>query len=189
MASCLPPSARCQRSARTTPVRAAPRRAARNAGLASGRGGIIFTHQKFALLDGKRDRRCLADPISWSCRTRRTAASTAPRAGLDEKDRQRYVFGYAKHLRDAEKRHLHRLHRYAGDCAGDKDTRAVFGDRQHLTSGMRWTMAPRCQSMRAAGQAGCRNGRRSTPRSTWWTMVLEDRTWLFAENQSEWAAL
>jgi type I restriction enzyme R subunit len=92
-------------------------------------GGIIFTTvQKFALLDGEEAHPLLStrtNIVVVSDEAHRSQYGTKGR--LDTKT-GRYVFGYAKHLRDALKNATFIGFTGTPIALEDKDTRAVFGD-------------------------------------------------------------
>ena len=92
-------------------------------------GGIIFTTiQKFALLEGENAHPLLsarANIVVTSDEAHRSQYGMKGR--LNEKTGQ-YVFGYAKHLRDALKNATFIGFTGTPIALEDKDTRAVFGD-------------------------------------------------------------
>ena len=114
---------------KTTPVQAGSRDELR-ALLASRQvGGIIFTTvQKFALLDKEDEHPLLSDRsniVVISDEAHRSQYGS--KARLDKKT-GKYVFGYAKHLRDALKNATFIGFTGTPIALEDKDTRAVFGD-------------------------------------------------------------
>jgi len=92
-------------------------------------GGIIFTTvQKFALLEAEGEHPLLSDRsniVVISDEAHRSQYGTQGR--LDEKS-GKYLFGYAKHLRDALKNATFIGFTGTPIALEDKDTRAVFGD-------------------------------------------------------------
>jgi len=114
---------------RTTPVQASGRDELRDMLASREAGGIIFTTvQKFALLEGEE-----AHPL-LSCRSNIVVMSDEAhrsqygmKGRLDTKTGQ-YVYGHAKHLRDALKNATFIGFTGTPIALEDKDTRAVFGD-------------------------------------------------------------
>jgi type I restriction enzyme R subunit len=114
---------------KTTPVQAGDRDELRQILASREAGGIIFTTvQKFALLDGEEAHPMLStrtNIVVISDEAHRSQYGTKGR--LDTKT-GRYVFGYAKHLRDALKNATFIGFTGTPIALEDKDTRAVFGD-------------------------------------------------------------
>ena len=114
---------------KTTPVQAGDRDELRQMLASREAGGIIFTTvQKFALLDGEEAHPLLStrtNIVVISDEAHRSQYGTTGR--LDTKT-GKYVFGYAKHLRDALKNATFIGFTGTPIALEDKDTRAVFGD-------------------------------------------------------------
>lgn len=114
---------------KTTPLQAGSRDELREMLASRQAGGIIFTTvQKFALLDEEDEHPLLSDRsniVVISDEAHRSQYGTKGR--FDEKA-GRYVFGYAKHLRDALKNATFIGFTGTPIALEDKDTRAVFGD-------------------------------------------------------------
>ncbi len=114
---------------KTTPLQAGSRDELREMLASRQAGGIIFTTvQKFALLDEEDAHPLLSDRsniVVISDETHRSQYGTKGR--FDEKT-GKYVFGYAKHLRDALKNATFIGFTGTPIALEDKDTRAVFGD-------------------------------------------------------------
>ncbi|MDG5974072.1 HsdR family type I site-specific deoxyribonuclease [Hydrogenophaga taeniospiralis CCUG 15921] len=114
---------------RTNPVQATGRDELRDMLASREAGGIIFTTvQKFALLEGEEAHPLLSDRsniVVMSDEAHRSQYGTKGR--LDTKT-GKYVFGYAKHLRDALKNATFIGFTGTPIALEDKDTRAVFGD-------------------------------------------------------------
>lgn len=114
---------------KTTPVQAGDRDDLRQMLASREAGGIIFTTvQKFALLEGEEAHPLLStrtNIVVISDEAHRSQYGTKGR--LDTKT-GRYVFGYAKHLRDALKNATFIGFTGTPIALEDKDTRAVFGD-------------------------------------------------------------
>ncbi len=114
---------------KTTPVQAGSRDELREMLVSRQAGGIIFTTvQKFALLDEEEEHPLLSDRsniVVISDEAHRSQYGTKGR--FDEKS-GKYVFGYAKHLRDALKNATFIGFTGTPIALEDKDTRAVFGD-------------------------------------------------------------
>jgi type I restriction enzyme R subunit len=114
---------------KTTPVQAGSRDELRDMLASRQAGGIIFTTvQKFALLDEEDAHPLLsgrANIVVISDEAHRSQYGTKGR--LDTKT-GKYVFGYAKHLRDALKNATFIGFTGTPIALEDKDTRAVFGD-------------------------------------------------------------
>lgn len=122
---------------RQTPVQAGSREELRQMLAAREAGGIIFTTvQKFALLDDEEQHPLLSDRsniVVISDEAHRSQYGTKARL-VDVKNEQgevidkKYVFGYAKHLRDALKNATFIGFTGTPIALEDKDTQAVFGD-------------------------------------------------------------
>ena len=114
---------------KTTPVQAGSRDELRTLLASRQAGGVIFTTvQKFALLNEEDEHPLLserANIVVISDEAHRSQYGTKGR--FDEKT-GRYVFGYAKHLRDALKNATFIGFTGTPIALEDKDTRAVFGD-------------------------------------------------------------
>lgn len=114
---------------KTTPLQAGGRDELRAMLASREAGGIIFTTvQKFALLDGEEAHPLLSartNIVVISDEAHRSQYGTKGR--LDTKT-GKYVFGYAKHLRDALKNATFIGFTGTPIELEDKDTRAVFGD-------------------------------------------------------------
>ena len=114
---------------KTTPVQAGSRDELRALLASRQAGGVIFTTvQKFALLNEEDEHPLLserANIVVISDEAHRSQYGTKGR--FDEKT-GRYVFGYAKHLRDALKNATFIGFTGTPIALEDKDTRAVFGD-------------------------------------------------------------
>ena len=114
---------------KTTPVQAGSRDELRALLASRQAGGVIFTTvQKFALLNEEDAHPLLserANIVVISDEAHRSQYGTKGR--FDEKT-GRYVFGYAKHLRDALKNATFIGFTGTPIALEDKDTRAVFGD-------------------------------------------------------------
>ncbi|MBG0875056.1 type I restriction endonuclease subunit R [Burkholderia sp. 9777_1386] len=114
---------------KTTPVQAVDRDELREMLASREAGGIIFTTvQKFALLEEEEAHPLLSDRtniVVISDEAHRSQYGTKGR--LDTKT-GKYVFGYAKHLRDALKNATFIGFTGTPIALEDKDTRAVFGD-------------------------------------------------------------
>jgi len=114
---------------KTTPVQASDRDELREMLASREAGGIIFTTvQKFALLEGEE-----AHPLLSSRTNIVVISDEAHRSQYGTKGRLdtrtgRYVFGYAKHLRDALKGATFIGFTGTPIALEDKDTRAVFGN-------------------------------------------------------------
>jgi len=114
---------------KTTPVQAGDRDELRAMLASREAGGIIFTTvQKFALLEGEE-----AHPLLSSRTNIVVISDEAHRSQYGTKGRLdtktgKYVFGYAKHLRDALKNATFIGFTGTPIALEDKDTRAVFGD-------------------------------------------------------------
>ena len=114
---------------KTTPVQAGSRDELREMLASRQAGGIIFTTvQKFALVNAEDQHPLLTDRsnvVVISDEAHRSQYGIKGR--LDEKT-GRYVYGYAKHLRDALKNATFIGFTGTPIALEDKDTRAVFGD-------------------------------------------------------------
>ena len=114
---------------KTTPVQAGSRDELRALLASRHAGGVIFTTvQKFALLNEEDEHPLLserANIVVISDEAHRSQYGTKGR--FDEKT-GRYVFGYAKHLRDALNNATFIGFTGTPIALEDKDTRAVFGD-------------------------------------------------------------
>ncbi len=114
---------------KTEPLQAASRDDLREMLASRQAGGIIFTTvQKFAPLDDEDEHPLLSDRsniVVISDEAHRSQYGTKGR--FDEKA-GRYIFGYAKHLRDALKNATFIGFTGTPIALEDKDTRAVFGD-------------------------------------------------------------
>ena len=114
---------------KTTPLQAGSRDELREMLASRQAGGIIFTTvQKFALLDEEDEHPLLSDRsniVVISDEAHRSQYGTKGR--FDEKA-GKYVFGYAKHLRDALKNATFIGFTGTPIALEDKDTRAVFGN-------------------------------------------------------------
>jgi len=114
---------------RQMPVQASSREELREMLVSREAGGIIFTTvQKFALLDEEEQHPLLSDRsniVVISDEAHRSQYGTTGR--LDTKT-GKYVFGYAKHLRDALANATFIGFTGTPIALEDKDTRAVFGD-------------------------------------------------------------
>ena len=114
---------------KTTPLQAGSRDELREMLASRQAGGIIFTTvQKFALLDEEDEHPLLSDRsniVVISDEAHRSQYGTKER--FDEKA-GKYVFGYAKHLRDALRNATFIGFTGTPIALEDKDTRAVFGD-------------------------------------------------------------
>jgi type I restriction enzyme R subunit len=114
---------------KTTPLQAGSRDELRAMLASRQAGGIIFTTvQKFALLDDEDEHPLLSDRFNIVVISDEAHRSQYGMKGrLDEKA-GKYVFGYAKHLRDALKNASFIGFTGTPIALEDKDTRAVFGD-------------------------------------------------------------
>ena len=92
-------------------------------------GGIIFTTvQKFALLDAEDEHPLLSERANIVVISDEAHRSQYGMKGRLVQKSGRYVFGYAKHLRDALKNATFIGFTGTPIALEDKDTRAVFGD-------------------------------------------------------------
>ncbi|HRO56439.1 MAG TPA: type I restriction endonuclease subunit R [Nitrosomonas europaea] len=122
---------------RQTPVQAGSREELREMLASREAGGIIFTTvQKFTLLDDEEQHPLLSDRsniVVISDEAHRSQYGTKARL-VDVKNdqgeviRKKYVFGYAKHMRDALANATFIGFTGTPIALEDKDTRAVFGD-------------------------------------------------------------
>ncbi|MBK8971401.1 MAG: type I restriction endonuclease subunit R [Hahellaceae bacterium] len=114
---------------KTTPLQAGSRDELREMLASRQAGGIIFTTvQKFALMENEEEHPLLSDRaniVVISDEAHRSQYGTKGR--LDEKS-GKYVFGFAKHLRDALKNATFIGFTGTPIALEDKDTRAVFGE-------------------------------------------------------------
>ncbi len=92
-------------------------------------GGIIFTTvQKFAVLDEEDEHPLLSDRSNIVVISDEAHRSQYGMTGRFDEKAGKYVFGYAKHLRDALKNATFIGFTGTPIALEDKDTRAVFGD-------------------------------------------------------------
>jgi type I restriction enzyme R subunit len=114
---------------KTTPVQAGGRDELREMLASREAGGIVFTTvQKFALLEGEEVHPLLSSRTNIVVVSDEAHRSQSGFKGrLDPKTGQ-YVFGYAKHLRDALKNATFIGFTGTPIALEDRDTRAVFGD-------------------------------------------------------------
>lgn len=114
---------------RTTPVQATGRDDLRDMLASREAGGIIFTTvQKFALLEGEDLHPLLSDRSNIVVMSDEAHRSQYGMKGRLDTKTGKYVFGYAKHLRDALKNATFIGFTGTPIALEDKDTRAVFGD-------------------------------------------------------------
>jgi type I restriction enzyme R subunit len=114
---------------RTTPVQAGSRDELREMLASREAGGIIFTTvQKFALLDEEEAHPLLSDRPNIVVISDEAHRSQYGMSGKLDTKTGKYVFGYAKHLRDALKNATFIGFTGTPIALEDKDTRAVFGD-------------------------------------------------------------
>lgn len=112
-----------------TPVQADSREALRRELASREAGGILFTTvQKFALLDGEDVHPLLSDRTNIVVISDEAHRSQYGMKGRLDTKTGRYVFGYAKHLRDAIPNATFIGFTGTPIALEDKDTRAVFGD-------------------------------------------------------------
>lgn len=112
-----------------TPVQAGSREELRDMLASREAGGIIFTTvQKFALLDGERHHPLLSDRSNIVVISDEAHRSQYGMKGRLDTQTGQYVFGYAKHLRDALANATFIGFTGTPIALEDKDTRAVFGD-------------------------------------------------------------
>ena len=114
---------------KTTPVQAGSRDELREMLASRQAGGIIFTTvQKFALLDDEASHPLLSDRGNIVVISDEAHRSQYGSRGRLDTRTGRYVFGYAKHLRDALNNATFIGFTGTPIALEDKDTRAVFGD-------------------------------------------------------------
>ncbi len=114
---------------RQTPVQAGSREELREMLASREAGGIIFTTvQKFALLDDEERHPLLSDRSNIVVISDEAHRSQYGMKGRLDTKSGKYVFGYAKHLRDALAGATFIGFTGTPIAMEDKDTRAVFGD-------------------------------------------------------------
>ena len=114
---------------KTTPVQAGSRDELREMLASRQAGGIIFsTVQKFALLDEEDEHPLLSDRSNIVVISDEAHRSQYGMKGRFDEKAGKYVFGFAKHLRDALKNATFIGFTGTPIALEDKDTRAVFGD-------------------------------------------------------------
>lgn len=114
---------------RTTPLQATGRDELREMLASRQAGGIIFTTvQKFALLEDEAAHPLLSDRSNIVVMSDEAHRSQYGMKGRLDTKTGKYVFGYAKHLRDALKNATFIGFTGTPIALEDKDTRAVFGD-------------------------------------------------------------
>jgi type I restriction enzyme R subunit len=114
---------------RTTPLQAKGRDELREMLASRQAGGIVFTTvQKFALLDGEEAHPLLSNRSNIVVMSDEAHRSQYGMKGRLDTKTGKYVFGYAKHLRDALKNATFIGFTGTPIALEDKDTRAVFGD-------------------------------------------------------------
>jgi len=114
---------------KTTPLQAGSRDELREMLASRQAGGIIFTTvQKFALLDEEDEHPLLSDRSNIVVISDEAHRSQYGMKGRFDEKTGKYVFGYAKHLRDALKNATFIGFTGTPIALEDKDTRAVFGD-------------------------------------------------------------
>lgn len=114
---------------KTTPLQAGSRDELREMLASRQAGGIIFTTvQKFALLDEEDEHPLLSDRSNIVVISDEAHRSQYGTKGRFDERAGKYVFGYAKHLRDALKNATFIGFTGTPIALEDKDTRAVFGD-------------------------------------------------------------
>ncbi|MFC7420493.1 type I restriction endonuclease subunit R [Iodobacter arcticus] len=114
---------------KTTPVQAGSRDELREMLTSRQAGGIIFTTvQKFALLNDEDEHPQLSDRSNIVVISDEAHRSQYGMKGRFDEKTGRYIFGYAKHLRDALKNATFIGFTGTPIALEDKDTRAVFGD-------------------------------------------------------------
>lgn len=112
-----------------TPLQAGSREELREMLVSREAGGIIFTTvQKFALLDDEERHPLLSDRSNIVVISDEAHRSQYGMKGRLDTRTGKYVFGYAKHLRDALKNATFIGFTGTPIALEDKDTRAVFGD-------------------------------------------------------------
>ncbi|PBJ81793.1 DEAD/DEAH box helicase [Lysobacteraceae bacterium NML93-0399] len=114
---------------RQTPVQAGSREELREMLASREAGGIIFTTvQKFALLDDEEQHPLLSDRSNIVVISDEAHRSQYGMRGRLDTKTGKYVFGYAKHMRDALANATFIGFTGTPIALEDKDTRAVFGD-------------------------------------------------------------
>ncbi|MCD8455722.1 type I restriction endonuclease subunit R [Xylella taiwanensis] len=114
---------------KTTPVRAENRQELRALLASREAGGIIFTTvQKFALLEGEDVHPLLSDRANIVVISDEAHRSQYGTKGTLHPTTGKYMFGYAKHLRDALQNATFIGFTATPIAQEDKDTRTVFGD-------------------------------------------------------------
>jgi type I restriction enzyme R subunit len=114
---------------KTTPVQATGRDELREMLASRQAGGIIFTTvQKFALLDGEEAHPLLSGRSNIVVMSDEAHRSQYGMKGRLDTKTGKYVYGYAKHLRDSLKNATFIGFTGTPIALEDKDTRAVFGD-------------------------------------------------------------
>ncbi|NYZ64261.1 type I restriction endonuclease subunit R [Luteimonas deserti] len=114
---------------RQTPVQAGSREELREMLASREAGGIIFTTvQKFALLDDEKQHPLLSDRSNIVVISDEAHRSQYGMKGRLDTKTGKYVFGYAKHMRDALANATFIGFTGTPIALEDKDTRAVFGD-------------------------------------------------------------
>lgn len=114
---------------KTTPLQAGSRDELREMLASRQAGGIIFTTvQKFALLDEEDEHPLLSDRTNIVVISDEAHRSQYGLKGRFSEKAGKYVFGYAKHLRDALRNATFIGFTGTPIALEDKDTRAVFGD-------------------------------------------------------------
>ena len=114
---------------KTIPVQASSRDELREMLASRQAGGIIFTTvQKFALQDEEDEHPLLSDRSNIVVISDEAHRSQYGMKGRFDEKSGKYVFGYAKHLRDALKNATFIGFTGTPISLEDKDTRAVFGD-------------------------------------------------------------
>ncbi|WP_396433339.1 type I restriction endonuclease subunit R [Limnohabitans sp.] len=114
---------------RTTPLQATGRDELREMLASRQAGGIVFTTvQKFALLDDEDAHPLLSNRSNIVVMSDEAHRSQYGMKGRLDTKTGKYVFGYAKHLRDALKNATFIGFTGTPIALEDKDTRAVFGD-------------------------------------------------------------
>lgn len=114
---------------KTMPLQAGSRDELREMLASRQAGGIIFTTvQKFALLDEEDEHPLLSDRSNIVVISDEAHRSQYGMKGRFDEKTGKYVFGYAKHLRDALKNATFIGFTGTPIALEDKDTRAVFGD-------------------------------------------------------------